>query len=490
MSCGNAPSLPFWLASRAPTLHPSAFRLHPRAHPVAAGDEQQRRERRDQHPLVHDRLRRRTTRALLEPSSEGGCESAVKPASKACEGRESQLTSALFPESGYPAGATFRWRDARRDLGMNTPKEWLEKHMGGKGWHERARPGGGGSGRGAGGGVDMPSREQFRLIGIVAIVLVTAWALFSMFYTVQPEERAVVKRFGKVIGITDPGLHFKLPFGIDNVRMVATERVLKQEFGFRTELVSRDQGTRYSEEDHPEESLMLSGDLNMIDVEWVVQYRISDPIKYLYAMREPERTLHDISESVLRRVVGNRIGSEVLTTGRVEISTTARDEIQSAMQNYDNGVHVITVELQDVVPPARVQPAFNEVNEARQERERMINEATKEANQAIPRAEGEANRQIAQAEGYATERVNRARGETARFSAVLGEYRTAPEVTRTRMYLEALHRALPKVGSVLVVQDGQVPPVPLLNLRNAHTAAAAPAAAASTSPSAAKKEGK
>ena len=356
---------------------------------------------------------------------------------------------------------------------MSTPKEWFENNVfGGKGWHERARSGGGrGSGRGSagGGGGNMPSAPQLRLMGIAALALLVVWGLFSVFYTVQPEERAVVKRFGKVIGISDPGLHFKLPFGIDNVRMVATERVLKQEFGFRTEEVSREQSSRYSSTDHPEESLMLSGDLNMIDVEWVVQYRISDPIKYVYAMREPERTLRDIAESVMRRVVGNRIGSEVLTTGRVEISTTSRDEIQTAMQQYDNGIHIITVELQDVVPPARVQPAFNEVNEARQERERMINEATKQANQAIPRAEGEANRQIAQAEGYATERVNRARGETARFSAVLGEYRGAPEVTRSRMYLEALHQALPKVGSVLVVQDGQMPPVPLLSLRDAYT---------------------
>lgn len=352
---------------------------------------------------------------------------------------------------------------------MSTPKEWFEKNVEGKDWYERARKGGGGNGRGSGrGGGGMPSPAQFRHIGIVAIVLFAIWAAFSVFYTVQPEQRAVVKRFGEVIGISDPGLHFKLPFGIDRVQTVATERVLKQEFGFRTEEVSRDQSSRYSEQDFPEESLMLSGDLNMIDVEWVVQYRISDPIKYIYAMREPERTLRDISESVMRRVVGNRIGSEVLTTGRVEISTTARDEIQGAMQQYDNGMHIITVELQDVVPPQRVQPAFNEVNEARQERERMINEATKQANQAIPRAEGEAKRQIAEAEGYATERVNRARGETARFSAVLSEYRAAPEVTRSRMYLEALHQALPKVGSVLVVQDGQVPPVPLLNLRDAY----------------------
>ncbi len=369
---------------------------------------------------------------------------------------------------------------AKGILGMSTPKEWFEKNVFGarKDWHERARTTGRGNGGGhgpggRGGGPSMSSGGQFRLIGTIAALVVIAWAVFSVFYTVQPEERAVVKRFGKVIAITDPGLHFKLPFGIDDVEMVATERVLKQEFGFRTEDVSRDRSSRYAEGDHPEESLMLSGDLNIIDVEWVVQYRIQDPIKYLYAMREPERTLRDISESVMRRVVGNRIGSEVLTTGRVEISTTAREEIQEAMNKYNNGLHIITVELQDVVPPARVQPAFNEVNEARQERERMINEATRQANEAIPRAQGEANRQIAQAEGYATERVNRAHGETARFSAVLTEYRTAPEVTRTRMYLEALHGALPKFGSVLVVQDGQVPPVPLLNLRDAYKPAAA-----------------
>jgi modulator of FtsH protease HflK len=339
---------------------------------------------------------------------------------------------------------------------MSRPKNWLDEIIG-KGWEERG---------GRGSGFTPPQRG---LLTWVALGLLVIWGLWTMFYTVQPEERAVVKRFGQVIGISDPGLHFKLPFGIDTVQWVATERVLKQEFGFRTTGDRTVDGrTLYSDRDYPDESLMLSGDLNIIDVGWVVQYRISEPIKYLYSMREPERTLRDITESVMRRVVGNRIGSEVLTTARVQISTEARDEIQDAMQRYDNGIHVITVELQDVVPPKRVQPAFNEVNEARQERERMINEATKQANQAIPRAQGEASRQILQAEGYATERINRARGETARFSAVLAEYRSAPEVTRSRMYLEALRKVLPSVGSVLVVQDGQqLPPLPLLNLRDA-----------------------
>jgi membrane protease subunit HflK len=184
-------------------------------------------------------------------------------------------------------------------------------------------------------------------------------------------------------------------------------------------------------------------------------------------MREPTQTLRDLSESVMRRIVGNRIGSDVLTVGRVDIANTARDEIQEAMDRYDNGIRIITVELQDVVPPPRVQPAFNEVNEARQELERMINEATRQANEAIPRAEGTAKRVVSEAEGYATERVNRALGEADRFNSVLTEYRVAPEVTRSRLYLETLNQALPKIGSVVVVQDGQMSPLPLLSLRDA-----------------------
>jgi modulator of FtsH protease HflK len=341
---------------------------------------------------------------------------------------------------------------------MNTPRaQTVSELFGNRGGGNGKRPPG------------APAKPPFGLIGTGLLVLLLLWGVMSTYYTVQPEERAVVKRFGSVIKVTDPGLHFKIPFGIDDVQLVATERVLKQEFGFRTE--GSDGRTQYSGRDFPEESLMLSGDLNVIDVEWVVQYRIADPMKFLYAMREPTRTLRDISESVMRRVVGNRLGSEVLTIARVEISNTARDEIQTAMNHYDNGIHVVTVELQDVVPPQAVQPAFNEVNEARQERERMINEATKVANSEIPRARGQANRAIAEAEGYATERVNGALGETARFRSILAEYRTAPDVTRSRMYLETLDQVLPGIGSVLVVQKGQVPPLPLLNLRDAQPAA-------------------
>ncbi len=317
----------------------------------------------------------------------------------------------------------------------------------------RFKSGGGGSSKQAGAGI----------VGAVVLALL-AWAALTSFYTVQPEERAVVKRFGSVVGITDPGLHFKVPFGIDQVQLVATERVLKQEFGFRSAGTRAGGRTAYSPEQFEDESLMLTGDLNMIDVEWVVQYRIADPIKFLYEMREPTRTLRDISESVMRRIVGNMLGSEVLTIGRVEIQQTAGEEIQQILDGYDAGIRISTVEMQDVVPPPAVQPAFNEVNEARQERERMINEAQKRVNQEIPNAKGAALRTVAEAEGYATERVNRAEGESLRFSAVLREYREAPDVTRSRLYLETLNEVLPTIGQVLVVQDGQVGPLPLLDV--------------------------
>ncbi|PLW82268.1 FtsH protease activity modulator HflK [Kineobactrum sediminis] len=320
----------------------------------------------------------------------------------------------------------------------------------------------------SGGGASGP--QLGGVIGIVVLIFL-GWAALTSFYTVQPEERAVVKRFGSVKGITDPGLHFKLPFGIDQVQLVATERVLKQEFGFRTQ-GTRDRGrTAYDEGNFEGESLMLTGDLNMIDVEWVVQYRIEDPIKFLYRMREPTRTLRDISESVMRRIVGNMLGSEVLTIGRVEIQQKAGEEIQDIIDGYDAGIRISTVEMQDVVPPPAVQPAFNEVNEARQERERMINEAQKQVNQEIPNAKGAALGTVAKAEGYATERVNRADGESIRFSAVLHEYQQAPEVTRSRLYLETLNEVLPAIGQILVVQDEQTGPLPLLDLNRESTRA-------------------
>ncbi len=306
--------------------------------------------------------------------------------------------------------------------------------------------------------------QQYRGLLIFAplLVLLVIGAM-SSYYIVQPEEEAVVKRFGRVIEIKEPGIHFKLPFGIDRVQPVPTARVLKEEFGFRT--VGAEQRTRYRKD--PAllgESLMLTGDLKVIDVEWVVQFRISDASKFLHTSKDPIQTLRDASEAVMRRIVGNNLGSDVLTEKRVQVSTAARHELQQILTSFDLGIQINTIELQDVTPPEMVKPAFNEVNQAEQERERLINEAEKRRNQVIPRAEGEARQIIAEAEGYRAERVNRARGEAGRFTSILTEYRNLPEVTRRRLFLEMIDNVLPRAGQIYLMPEGQSGPLPLLNL--------------------------
>lgn len=219
-------------------------------------------------------------------------------------------------------------------------------------------------------------RQKFRefrggsSIKTFIIALFLGFAAWTSWFTVQPEETGVVQRFGKVMRTADPGLHFKLPFGIETAAMVPTARVLKEEFGFRTAAVTPGQRTRYVEDRSYEgESLMLTGDLNVIDVQWIVQYRIQDPIAYLFNVRDTRKTIRDVTEAIMRRAVGNRLGSTVLTTARVEIASEAKEEIQEVLSEYESGVRLVTVELQDVTPPDPVKPAFNEVNESRQERE-------------------------------------------------------------------------------------------------------------------------
>ena len=304
-------------------------------------------------------------------------------------------------------------------------------------------------------------------VGLLVGVVVLS-GLFTGYYTVEPEGKAVVKRFGRVLKISDPGLHFKLPFWIDQAYFVPTERVLKQEFGFRT--LQAGQRTRYAKTEFKQESLMLTGDLNVIDVEWVVQYRVDDPDKYLHRVREPQDTIRDVAEATMRRIVGNRLGSDVLTIGRVDVAAEARDEMQIILDEYDIGIHVGTVELQDVTPPDEVKPAFNKVNESRQERESLINEAEKRRNQVIPRAEGEASQTVAESEAYRAERVNAAKGEASRFTAILQEYRQAKAVTRRRLYLEMIDQVIPRIGRLYVVEPTQTPPLPLLDLSAAGAA--------------------
>lgn len=305
----------------------------------------------------------------------------------------------------------------------------------------------------------------WRIVGVVGLLML-ATQVWSSWFTVQPEETGVVQRFGAVVRTVGPGLHFKFPLGVETVRLVPTARVLKEEFGFRTVATAAGQRTQYADKTFKDVSLMLTGDLNVIDVQWIVQYRIEDPILYLFRIREPRQTIRDISEAVMRRVVGNRLGSDVLTVGRVAVSTEVKEEMQKILTLYETGVRLVTVELQDVTPPDTVKPAFNEVNEARQDRERTINQAQEQANREIPKARGEASRAITEAEGYAVERVNRASGEATRFRAVLEEYQRAPEVTRRRLYLEAMGTVLPEAKALYIVDKDQQALVPWLPLES------------------------
>lgn len=299
-------------------------------------------------------------------------------------------------------------------------------------------------------------------IGLILAALVLLIFLWASWYTVQPEENAVVQRFGRVVRTSGPGLHFKFPFGVETVRLVPTARVLKEEFGFRSLIPGR--RTQYAKRDLLSESLMLTGDLNVIDVQWIIQYRIEDAVRYLFQVRETRETLRDVTEAVMRRVVGNRLGSDVLTVGRVAVSSKVKEEMQKILSSYQTGIRLVTVELQDVTPPNPVKPAFNEVNESRQDGERMINQAQEQANKEIPRARGEANRSVSEAEGYAVERVNQAKGEAARFVAILKEYQRAPKVTRRRLYLESMKKMLRQAKGIYIVDSEQRALVPWLSL--------------------------
>ncbi len=309
------------------------------------------------------------------------------------------------------------------------------------------------------------AQRTIRLTLIAVGALLVIWLAMTSFYTVQPEGQAVVKRFGKVIAVKPPGLHFKLPFGIDQQTFVPTARVLKEEFGFRTAVQQDATAAVYRKSDeNRNESLMLTGDLKVVDVEWVVQYRIEDPNKYMHRVEQVGKTIRDISEAVMRRIVGNSLGSDVLTVKRVQIASDAKVELQELLNSFDMGVRIGTIEMQDVTPPDPVKPAFNEVNQAEQQKERTINEAEKKQNQRIPAARGKARQVLESAEGYRAQRVNRAIGESSRFQAIVEEYRNAPEVTRRRMYLEMLDKVLPSLGKLYVVEPGGHSPLPLLNL--------------------------
>ncbi|MFL5303940.1 MAG: FtsH protease activity modulator HflK [Polyangia bacterium] len=298
--------------------------------------------------------------------------------------------------------------------------------------------------------------------GAVAVVLVLV-ALIGSYYQVEPDEVGLVTRFGRFVRTTNPGPHGKIPFGIEQVQKVPVQRQLKQEFGFRTVSAAVDSTFR-KDEKTAAESLMLTGDLNVATVEWIVQYKISDPYKYLFRLRDVEQTFRLMAEASMRTVVGDHSVTELLTVGREAIAAKAKELLADLCKRYDNGISVQQLVLQDVDPPESVKPSFNAVNQAIQERERAINEAWAEYNQEIPRARGLAEQKIEASEGYAVDRVNRAKGDAQRFVALQAEYRKAPEVTRTRLYLETLSVVLPAAGKKLIFDERAKGILPLFPL--------------------------
>jgi len=306
----------------------------------------------------------------------------------------------------------------------------------------------------------QPPRDVSRLVALGFVALFVLIGLWTSYYTVAPEEEAVVLRFGRYVGSSEPGLHFKLPYGIDTAIKVPVTEVRKIEFGYRT--VAAGRRTIYDKAEGPEEGLMLSGDLNIAEVEWVAQYKIKDAKDWVFRVQDPEETIRDTGEAVMRSVIGDHTVTEILTRQREQIAQQVEDQLQKLLDQYGTGVQIVTVKLQNAVPPKPVQAAFNEVNAAQQERAQLENEAQREYNKAIAQARGDALRDVSEAEGYAIDRVNRAKGDVARFIELITVYQKSPEVTRRRLFLETIERVLPKVGRVVVAnEDGVLKLLPL-----------------------------
>jgi len=303
-------------------------------------------------------------------------------------------------------------------------------------------------------------RKNLRKILLIAVLIIVA---ATSVKTVGPEEEGVVLMLGKYNRTLDPGLNFILPAGIEKMYKIPVQRQLKQEFGFRT--VEAGTRTQYTKAGYADESMMLTGDLNIADVEWVIQYRIVNSYNYLFRVRDAEDALHDMSEAAMRKIVGDRTVNEVLTVGRQEVASTVEVLLQRMCDEYENGIRIDQVVLQDVNPPEPVKPSFNAVNEAQQERETLINRAESEYNRVIPRARGEAEETIQRAEAYALNRVNRGTGEAERFIALYEEYIKAPEVTKKRIYLETMERIMQNTGTKIIMDEKGANVLPLLNLQ-------------------------
>ncbi|MCF7732572.1 MAG: FtsH protease activity modulator HflK [Akkermansiaceae bacterium] len=319
---------------------------------------------------------------------------------------------------------------------------------------------------------DVPPGWRFQLrfakLLLIPLVLFVAAGAFSAYYTVRPESVAVIQRFGRYQGTYDPGLHFKLPWGIDRMTIVPVKRQLKLEFGFGTKGATNDhQGSMEPELERD----MVSGDLNAAEVEWVVQYGISVPREFLFNVRNPEETLRDVSEAVMCEVIGDRTVDEILTFGRAEIEVDTLKRMKNLMESYHMGIRVEQIQLINVHPPRPVQQSFDEVNRAKQEREELINQANGAYNQVIPKAKGLAAQRISRAKGTAIQRVNQAEGDVARFRELLAQYEKAPAITRQRLYLETMGELLPKMGPKIILDEDAKQFLPLMNLNSSGTPA-------------------
>lgn len=305
--------------------------------------------------------------------------------------------------------------------------------------------------------VKLPGGPILVIAVIVALLLGS-----SMFYTVGVDEVGVIQRFGKYVRTTQPGLNFKLPAGIEHVTKVKVRRVYKEEFGFRT--VSATTRSRFSSDaENAGAALMLTGDLNVALVPWIVQYRIKDPYNYMFKVRQVRTLLIDMSEATMRLVVGDRSINEVISK-RDEIAVEAKNLLQKELDEAETGISIVTIEMKKTNVPGPVQPSFNEVNQATQEKEQMIYQAREDYNKAIPAARGQAERTIKAAEGYGLDRINRAKGDASRFTALYTEYAKAKDVTKRRLYLEALKELFPKLGQKYIIDSDQSNLLPLLNL--------------------------
>lgn len=305
-------------------------------------------------------------------------------------------------------------------------------------------------GKGSGGGFVPDSGLRFVVMLVAGLLLLTG--IGQSFYTVDVSEDGVITRFGAYNRTVDPGLHFKIPFGIEQVNLVKSKIVHQEEFGFRTQSSSV-RGRMYSKDILDAESLMLTGDLNVADVEWILQYRIEDPWKYLFKARNVETNIRDVSISIMRRVVGDKLVNDVLTTGRVEIADEAKELTQQVLNHYDMGVKVVRINLQDVNPPDPVKGAFNEVNAAKQEQEQTINQAEQEYNRQIPEARGRAEQTVRDAEAYAINIINRSLGDAEKFTKVYAEYAKAPSITEKRMYIETMREVFGNLQNLVIVDE-------------------------------------